>query len=79
MANSIRYFQLNTGAKIPSVGLGTFQAGPGQVADAVTAAIKVLFLSSRTEKQAEIDDDLVSKLFGITLRFRIQQTSSNYP
>ncbi|EES01754.1 hypothetical protein BDA96_03G383400 [Sorghum bicolor] len=34
------YFTLNTGARIPSVGLGTYKAGPGVVADAVTAAVK---------------------------------------
>ncbi|KAG8649364.1 NADPH-dependent aldo-keto reductase, chloroplastic [Manihot esculenta] len=41
MANAIRFFQLNTGAKIPSVGLGTWQSSPGVVGDAVTAAVKV--------------------------------------
>ncbi|XLS91574.1 hypothetical protein HN51_067582 [Arachis hypogaea] len=38
----IRFFELNTGAKIPSVGLGTFQAeNPGALAKAVTTAIKL--------------------------------------
>ena len=36
-----RHFVLNTGAKIPSVGLGTWQADPGVVGDAVYAAVKV--------------------------------------
>lgn len=35
------YFTLNTGARIPSVGLGTYKASPGVVADAITAAVKV--------------------------------------
>ncbi|MCJ1235152.1 hypothetical protein MMC14_003118 [Varicellaria rhodocarpa] len=33
-------FTLNTGAKIPAVGLGTWQSKPNEVADAVTVALK---------------------------------------
>jgi len=36
------YFTLNTGARIPSVGLGTYKAGPGVVGDLIAAAVKVL-------------------------------------
>ncbi|XP_052159200.1 aldo-keto reductase family 4 member C10-like isoform X2 [Oryza glaberrima] len=35
-----KHFVLNTGAKIPSVGLGTWQSDPGVVGDAVYAAVK---------------------------------------
>ncbi|XP_072996189.1 NADPH-dependent aldo-keto reductase, chloroplastic-like [Typha latifolia] len=35
-----KYFTLNNGAKIPSVGLGTWQAEPGVVGEAVIAAVK---------------------------------------
>ena len=47
MADQIRFFELNTGARIPCVGLGTWRAEPGVVAHAIATAIKVnLFLAA---------------------------------
>lgn len=37
-----RYFELNTGARIPAVGLGTWKAPAGDVGAAVIAAVKVI-------------------------------------
>ncbi|KAJ0979558.1 hypothetical protein J5N97_015032 [Dioscorea zingiberensis] len=37
---TLTHFTLSTGAKIPSVGLGTWQSEPGVVGQAVTAAVK---------------------------------------
>jgi hypothetical protein len=45
MADGIRFFELNTGAKIPSMGFGTWQADPGIVGEVVTTAIKVFFFT----------------------------------
>ncbi|KAL9250207.1 NADPH-dependent aldo-keto reductase, chloroplastic-like protein [Drosera capensis] len=41
MATGLEFFVLNTGAKMPSVGLGTWQADPGVVGRAVEAAVKI--------------------------------------
>ncbi|XP_047316460.1 NADPH-dependent aldo-keto reductase, chloroplastic-like [Impatiens glandulifera] len=41
MANGFESFVLNTGAKIPSLGLGTWQADPGLVGQAIAAAVKI--------------------------------------
>ncbi|GAB2290001.1 NADPH-dependent aldo-keto reductase, chloroplastic [Dionaea muscipula] len=41
MVIASEFFELNTGAKIPSVGLGTWQSDPGVVGRAVEFAIKV--------------------------------------
>ncbi|XP_019459620.1 PREDICTED: aldo-keto reductase family 4 member C9-like [Lupinus angustifolius] len=66
MAKAIRFFGLNTGAKIPSVGLGTWQAEPGVVASAVTTAIQVGYkhidCAQAYSNQAEIGSAL-KKLF----------------
>ncbi|ORZ36004.1 NADP-dependent oxidoreductase domain-containing protein [Catenaria anguillulae PL171] len=39
MSSAIRTFTLNTGAKLPAVGLGTWQSAPGEVGTAVQAAL----------------------------------------
>ncbi|KAJ4906932.1 Aldo-keto reductase family 4 member C9 [Raphanus sativus] len=40
MANAIKVFELNTGAKDSVVGLGTWQASPGVVGDAISTAVR---------------------------------------
>ncbi|GAU21361.1 hypothetical protein TSUD_189480 [Trifolium subterraneum] len=46
MSKDIQFFDLNTGAKIPSLGLGTWQADPGVVGEVVAAAIKIFGLET---------------------------------
>ncbi|EYU41763.1 hypothetical protein ABFS82_10G028400 [Erythranthe guttata] len=62
MARAIRSFELNPGAKIPSVGLGTWKAAPGVVGDAITAAIKAGYrhidCAQRYGNEKEIGDVL---------------------
>jgi diketogulonate reductase-like aldo/keto reductase len=41
MGKSIHSFELKNGARIPSVGLGTWRAALSVVDDAVTTAVKV--------------------------------------
>ncbi|KAG2380876.1 NADPH-dependent aldo-keto reductase [Vigna angularis] len=66
MAKLIQFFELNTGAKIPSVGLGTWQAEPGIVAKTLTTAIEVGYrhidCAQVYDNQAEIGSAL-KKIF----------------
>ncbi|KAK4749498.1 hypothetical protein SAY87_026947 [Trapa incisa] len=39
MSGDIRFFELNTGAMMPSVGLGTWRADPGVVGDALSPRV----------------------------------------
>ncbi|CAL5210976.1 unnamed protein product [Lathyrus oleraceus] len=80
MATAIKFFQLNTGARIPSVGLGTWQAEPGVVAKAITTAIQVGYrhidCAQAYKNQAEIGSAL-KKLFedGVVKREELWITS----
>ncbi|KAK9154369.1 hypothetical protein Sjap_001849 [Stephania japonica] len=40
-SDSVLRFELNTGAKMPAVGLGTWKADPGAVGEVVIAAVKI--------------------------------------
>ncbi|PIN12984.1 Aldo/keto reductase family protein [Handroanthus impetiginosus] len=66
MAEEIRFFELNNGAKIPSVGLGTWKADPVVLAEAITAAIKAGYrhidCAQRYGNEKQIGDTL-KKLF----------------
>ncbi|KAF1878687.1 hypothetical protein Lal_00047358 [Lupinus albus] len=80
MTKAIRFFELKSGTKIPSVGLGTWQAEPGVVAKAVTTAIQVGYrhidCAHAYFNQAEIGSAL-KKLFddGVVKREDIWITS----
>ncbi|KAF5476127.1 hypothetical protein F2P56_007863 [Juglans regia] len=47
MAHEIRFFELNTGAKIPSLGLGTAQVDPSVVSEALATSIKFFLVGYR--------------------------------
>ncbi|KAL3640668.1 NADPH-dependent aldo-keto reductase, chloroplastic [Castilleja foliolosa] len=80
MAKAIRYFELNSGAKIPSIGLGTWKAAPNVVGDAITAAIiagyRHIDCAQRYGNEKEIGDTL-KKLFdeGVVKREELWITS----
>ncbi|XP_073154799.1 NADPH-dependent aldo-keto reductase, chloroplastic-like [Henckelia pumila] len=63
MADEFRFFKVNTGARIPSVGLGTYKAAPGVVGEAIFLAIKAGYrhidCAQRYDNEKEI---------GVTLR-----------
>nr|AFK39472.1 unknown [Lotus japonicus] len=64
--DDLRFFELSTGAKIPSVGLGTWLAAPGVVANAIATAVDVgyrhLDCAQIYRNEKEIGDGL-KKLF----------------
>ncbi|KAK7286777.1 hypothetical protein RJT34_22010 [Clitoria ternatea] len=60
--DAIRSFQLNTGAKIPSIGLGTFQTDPSIITVAIKAGYRHIDCASLYSNQAEIGAAL-KKLF----------------
>ncbi|XP_028783424.1 NADPH-dependent aldo-keto reductase, chloroplastic-like [Neltuma alba] len=74
------YFELNTGTKMPSVGLGTWKAPPGLVGDAVIAAVKAGYrhidCAKVYENEKEIGEAL-KKLFssGVVQRSEMFITS----
>ncbi|XP_050218614.1 NADPH-dependent aldo-keto reductase, chloroplastic-like [Mercurialis annua] len=80
MATEMPFFQLNTGAKIPSVGLGTWQAQPGLVGAAVEAAIKIGYRHidcARIYKNEDEIGSVLKKLFedGVVKREELFITS----
>ncbi|TKY63330.1 Aldo-keto reductase family 4 member C9 [Spatholobus suberectus] len=58
MSNAIRFFQLNTGAKIPSIGLGTYEVDPAAVTLAVKAGFRHIDCAQFYANQAEIGSAL---------------------
>ncbi|KAF2288640.1 hypothetical protein GH714_009742 [Hevea brasiliensis] len=75
MAESIEFFELNTGAKIPSVGLGTWDAAPNAVGESITTAVKWLqFWSANVLKNfvtCRLDIDTLIVLINMGTRNRL--------
>ncbi|KAG1337824.1 hypothetical protein COCNU_04G001300 [Cocos nucifera] len=60
------FFALNTGARMPSVGLGTWQAPPGEVADAVIAAVKPTYLLATWAAMEKLYDSGKARAIGMS-------------
>ncbi|XP_057498270.1 NADPH-dependent aldo-keto reductase, chloroplastic-like isoform X1 [Actinidia eriantha] len=58
MANGIKFFELNTEAKMPSVGLGTWQSDPGLVGEAAASASAVKVNMEKESKHGPLYFDL---------------------
>nr|KYP43560.1 Aldose reductase [Cajanus cajan] len=76
MSDAISFFQLNTGDKIPSIGLGTFSVDPAVVVAAIKVGYRHIDCAESYSNQAEIGSTL-KKLFedGIVKREDLWITS----
>lgn len=66
MSGGNHFFELNTGAKIPSIGLGTWNADHGLISDALTAAVLVKTLSGYSK------DDIFFTSLNVFLLLKLQ-------
>lgn len=61
------YFELNTGARVPAVGLGTWKAPAGDVGAAFIAAVKVISIFHMFDVANAIEFRFANEVFIVIL------------
>ncbi|KAJ8624224.1 hypothetical protein MRB53_032754 [Persea americana] len=73
MSNDLLYFDLNTGGRIPSVGLGTWQSPLGEVYNAVITAVKAGYRHIDCARNYDNEEEVVALSYLYLISFHVGQ------